>query len=319
MRHLTNVFQGLLTASPSRFDDPGKFVQLWLHESERVYGDLLVSNSDLGRYMNEAQAQSKRRFPAYNMAKFFASENADILLFCHFADGVESIGSIGSAEESTYDQVLAMENVGDTLEAALVDYNESNVTMNLVLFDDAVKHVCRITRIVSNPGGHALLVGVGGSGKRSLTKLAAHMCGYNLQMVKITASYSLNDFKNDLQNMFRRAGVKDEGILFLFLDGQIMNERFLVYMNDLLASGEIPDLFATEDIDAITADVVGKVKAAGLPADRKNCWEYFINAVSNNFSIYFVVGWCCLVISFSFYFLSILFLSINFFFFFYLH
>ena len=199
--------------------------------------------------------------------------------------------------------------------AALVDYNESNVTMNLVLFDDAVKHVCRITRIVSNPGGHALLVGVGGSGKRSLTKLAAHMCGYNLQMVKITASYSLNDFKNDLQNMFRRAGVKDEGILFLFLDGQIMNERFLVYMNDLLASGEIPDLFATEDIDAITADVVGKVKAAGLPADRKNCWEYFINAVSNSFSIYFVVyfvvGWCCLVIFIFFFFLFFFFFINN--------
>ena len=40
---------------------------------------------------------------------------------------------------------------------------------------------------------------------------------------------------------------------------------------------------------------------------------------TRKFSIYFVVGWCCLVISFFFYFLSILFLSINFFFFFYLH
>jgi|TARA_B110000091_G_C13530321_1_gene356128 dynein heavy chain len=98
------------------------------------------------------------------------------------------------------------------------------------------------------------------AGKRSLTRLAAHLCGYALSTIKISASYSLNDFKIDLMSMFRRAGLKDEGILFLFLDGQIINERFLVYMNDLLASGEIPDLFASEDIDAITADVVGKVK-----------------------------------------------------------
>ena len=48
---------------------------------------------------------------------------------------------------------------------ALKDYNDNNAFMGLVLFEDALKHVCRISRIVFPPGGHALLVGVGGSGK----------------------------------------------------------------------------------------------------------------------------------------------------------
>jgi len=48
---------------------------------------------------------------------------------------------------------------------ALNEYNELNAYMGLVLFEDALKHITRICRIVLPPSGHALLVGVGGSGR----------------------------------------------------------------------------------------------------------------------------------------------------------
>jgi dynein heavy chain len=61
---------------------------------------------------------------------------------------------------------------------ALKEYNDNNAYMGLVLFEDAIKHVCKITRIVQAPAGHALLVGVGGSGKQSLSKLASYIMNY---------------------------------------------------------------------------------------------------------------------------------------------
>ena len=100
-------------------------------------------------------------------------------------------------------------------------YNESNAVMNLVLFDDAVLHVSRIVRIVKQTGGHAMLVGVGGSGKQSLSRLAAHICGYTVMQIMVNQNYSLLDFKTDLQNMYTKAGVKQEGVLFLLTDTQV--------------------------------------------------------------------------------------------------
>ena len=68
-------------------------------------------------------------------------------------------------------------------------------------------------------------------------------------MIMISSSYSTNDLKEDLRKMYNKAGVRCEGISFLFTEGQITNERFLVFINDLLASGEIADLFPPEDVD----------------------------------------------------------------------
>lgn len=270
IRHLSNVFQGLLVSQPEQVKTADKFVQLWLHESERVYGDRLSSPEDLLKYHGLAQAQVKRLFPTFNLTKFYAAENPVPLVFCHFAD---------NAQEKCYDQVRSLDRLSVTLEDALREYNEMNPTMDLVLFEDALKHVARISRIILNEGGHALLVGVGGSGKQSLARLAAHLCGYTVKQIVISATYGVADLKEDLKAMYHKAGIREEGVVFLLTDSQITNERFLVYINDLLASGHIPDLFTLEEAEGIINSVAPKVKAAGIVPEKKACWDYFIGKI----------------------------------------
>ena len=111
--------------------------------------------------------------------------------------------------------------------------------MDLVLFEQAMDHVTRVTRILDLPRGNAMLVGVGGSGKQSLAKLATFICQYDVFQISVTSSYGMADFKADLLSLYIKAGVKGNPVTFLMTDGQIIDERFLVYINDLLSSGYI--------------------------------------------------------------------------------
>ena len=208
MRHVAGIFQGMLMGKPEQFPEPLKIAQLWLHESERVYGDRLVSVSDLKKYKELAMEQAKKFFKEMSPPALFPEP----LIFCHFAQGVG---------DKIYDRIANFPDLSGLLNGALDEYNETNAAMNLVLFEDAMRHVCRISRIIESSGGHALMVGVGGMGKQSLARLATFVNGFSAFQVVITARYGVNDLKADLQIMYRKAGLKGEGISFIFTDQQV--------------------------------------------------------------------------------------------------
>ena len=80
--------------------------------------------------------------------------------------------TVTADDTPVYNVVPGYEQLRKTLNDKLAEYNESNAVMDLVLFQQAMEHICRITRIISLPRGNAMLVGVGGSGKQSLARYA---------------------------------------------------------------------------------------------------------------------------------------------------
>lgn len=82
-----------------------------------------------------------------------------------------------------------------------------------------------------------------------------------------------------MATQYLKAGVKGMGIVFLMTDAQVAEEKFLVVINDCLASGEIPELFGDDEIDNIVNSIRGEVKGAGIVDTKENCWKFYIDKV----------------------------------------
>lgn len=125
------------------------------------------------------------------------------------------------------------------------EYNLVNTNpLSLVFFSDAVDHISRISRILRQPRGNAMLVGVGGSGKASLTRFATYMGGFKIFSIELTRGYGSTEFREDLKRLYNTAGIEGKPVVFLFSDNQIVNESFLEDVNNILNSGEVPGMFA---------------------------------------------------------------------------
>jgi dynein heavy chain len=234
-------------------------MRIWIHESYRTYGDKMVDDPDRKQLTRITDEFLKKSFEELDQTAI----KQEPIIFTHFAYGTG---------EPKYGQIKEWNVLKKLLDEAQMNYDDVNAAQNLVLFEDAMSHVCRINRILESPRGNALLVGVGGSGKQSLARIAAFISQMDVFQITIRKGYSVNDLKVDVGALYMKAGVKKQQIMFLLTDSQIADERFLVLINDLLASGNIPGLFADEDVESIISSMRNECKAVGLVDTRENCW-----------------------------------------------
>jgi dynein heavy chain, axonemal len=168
----------------------------------------------------------------------------------------------------------------------LSDFNAtSKKPMDLVLFSFALEHVARICRIIKLPGGNALLVGLGGSGRQSLCRLAGYIEEFEIFQIEVSKTYSQADWHDDLRKVIRLAGELNKPVVFLFSDTQIKNEGYVEDISNLLNTYEVPNLFAAGDLAQVFENIRTRAKVAGMDGNRDQLYSFFVQNVRQNLHI----------------------------------
>ena len=173
------------------------------------------------------------------------------------------------------------------LEGQADEYNDSfpQSPMNLIFFEDAIDHICRIARVLNQPRGNAMLIGVSGSGKQSLTRLAAFLHVAECSQIKLTKSYRPRNFREDIKEMLLNSGCERKSHVFLLADTQIVHEQFLEDVNCILNTGEIADLYEKEDFERMEVSLQKYMKENKIALSKDNIYATYIKELRLHFHI----------------------------------
>ncbi|KAM4746905.1 dynein axonemal heavy chain 3-like [Rhinophrynus dorsalis] len=255
LRDFSRVIQGVMLLKPGEVpqstEGAHKLMRLWIHEVYRVFCDRLVSSQDRKTFFhivkNVVQSQFKEKLPHLFTHFVIGRDIQDDDMRCLFFGGYQ-VTKNAEKSEKHYNEIMDMEGLKNCMQNYLLNFNaNSKAPMNLVMFQFAIEHISRISRVLRLPCGHALLIGIGGTGRQSATKLAAFMGDFELFQVSIQKSYTVNEWKEDLKKVLRAAGQDGTPTVFLFADHQIKDESFLEDINMILSTGDIPTLFNNEE------------------------------------------------------------------------
>ena len=179
-----------------------------------------------------------------------------------------------------YCELTDREKMTKIAEDQLVDFNVMNRTkkMDLVLFSDAIEHAVKIHRVITTEYGHALLVGVGGSGRKSLTELATFFAQFTIVHLEIPKGYNFAAWREDLQvNLYKELAIEIKNMIFFFSDTQLVDEAFLEDINNILNGGEVPNLLTEGEIFQTILEFVkeaNKNDAVFKEHEAENAWVY---------------------------------------------
>jgi dynein heavy chain len=250
LRDFARVVQGLLLAKNDNFTDAQKMVRLWQHEVYRVFYDRLIDDEDREWLFKKTKEVVRNNFRQdFNQTfKMYDSDADGTVVDEDLRSLIFGTFLMPTKDGKIYNEIDNLADLTAYMEKQLGDFNAlSKKPMDLVMFRYAIEHISRISRVLLQPRGNILLVGVGGSGRQSLTRLAAAAAEYDLFQVEISKNYNLDNWHEDLKKIFRSAGGLGKPTVFLFSDTQIQQEAFLEEINNVLNSGEVPNLYASDE------------------------------------------------------------------------
>ena len=293
LRDLSRLVYGMLQSQSRHYDSKESVLRLWVHECLRVFSDRLVSRVEKDKCVDLIASKLHTLFET-SWKKLFKGGNNTMPLFSDLMEEEITANTVIKADDEHderkpyIDVTLKQPKLRTYIDEQIVAYNQTAThPCELVMFESAIEHLCRLHRIITAPRGSALLIGVGGSGRSSLVRLCCHINRYVCKELEVGVGYRLADFRGSLKDVYLTCGMKQQQCVLLLSDSQLVMEEMLEDINAILTSGEIPQLFPPEELNPLLEELRLEATRVGRPTSADALYAFSLRGCA------VICTWCC--------------------------
>jgi dynein heavy chain len=270
LRDISKIFQGLYLVDNGEFaKGTNKICRAWIHETCRVLGDRITHQKDRDTlYMkmksvinHQMRCQLDQVFVQILPEKHKFEDRYTEFDRVMFTD---ILGESPDVTEREYQEQTDMNMIRKKVELELEEYNVTRKDgMNISIFDFAVSQILKICRILRLDKSHGVLIGLGGSGRQTLTKLSSYIMGQQSVTVEVHKNYSFDKWRTDIKKILSDSVVTNKPSTLVITETQ-SNKLFLMQdIDNMLNLGEIPNLFETDEFLKFLDKLKEKAKKEG--------------------------------------------------------
>ena len=252
LKDLIKLIQGMVAIPQSVYNDQGEdpdkklrfCYKTWIHESMRVFSDKLANYQDRDYFENFLKTIADTSKFVIDWPKIVAKPSSLIY---------------GKVEGNIYKELslpFACDKIKDTFQEYTRIYKRD---VNLVLYETVVQQILQITRLLEISKGHGLLIGLGGNGRSTLTKIACLLLNWKFATVGTHRHFRISEWRENLRIIYKQMGSENKNTVFLCSDEMLEGDEdeddpIIEDIHNLLSSGEIPGLFSQKDKDELLSD-----------------------------------------------------------------
>ncbi|XP_037092634.1 cytoplasmic dynein 2 heavy chain 1-like [Pollicipes pollicipes] len=278
MRNLTDWLLSLIRYDVEEENVVESVLEAWAYEACRLFRDRLVTDVDQSKFdkilYDVISTDWGVNLHGHMDGKFFVTPGAR----------AEAQTAPGRPPPITGKHLGSLEP--DDWQACIMKgahhFVAEQYDLDMFVFREVLETIARVERVLSSPGGSLLMAGRSGVGRRTAVGIAACMLGAKQVSPKMGKGYGEKQFRNDLKSYMQMAAIDNDQVVFILEDHQVIDPSFLEMVNSLLCAGEIPGLFAPEEIEPMVSPLRDDASQEGF---RGPLFSFFSSRVKKNLHV----------------------------------